>query len=40
MITFSGYGHWMTGQAIQWDVRRDCEGQRDPLLAEIEERLG
>jgi putative acetyltransferase len=41
VVTFSGYEDWMTGQVIYRDVwwRHDCAGLRDPMLAEIEERL-
>ena len=42
VIRFSGYEDWMTGQVIYRDVwwRHDFAGLRDPMLAEIEERLG
>ena len=42
VVRFSGYQDWMTGQVIYRDVwwRHDCAGLRDPMLAEIEERLG
>jgi len=42
VVRFSGYQNWMTGQVIYRDVwwRHDCAGLRDPMLAEIEERLG
>jgi putative acetyltransferase len=42
VVRFSGYEDWMAGQVIYRDVwwRHDCAGLRDPMLAEIEERLG
>ena len=42
VVRFRGYEDWMTGQVIYRDVwwRHDLAGLRDPVLAEIEERLG
>jgi putative acetyltransferase len=41
VVRFSGYEDWMTGQVIYRDLwwRHDMAGLRDPMLAEIEERL-
>ena len=41
VVRFAGYDEWMTGQVIYRDVwwRHDCAGLRDPMLAEIEEKL-
>ena len=39
---FAAHEDWMTGQVVYRDVwwRHDAAGLRDPLLAELEERIG
>lgn len=41
VATFDGWRDWMTGRLVYPDVwwRHDAAGLRDPLLAELEERL-
>ena len=41
VVRFDSHEEWMTGQLIYRDVwwRHDAAGLRDPLLAQIEERL-
>jgi putative acetyltransferase len=41
VVRFGAWEEWMTGRVVYPDVwwRRDAAGLRDPLLAEVEERL-